>query len=107
MPRIITVLVLTLIATVAVAQQPAKEAEKIVATVNGEVITKAKLDMLYANMNSQMRAQYDRAGGKMAFLDNYVAKRLLLQEAAKSGFDQRPEVQAAAEAAKESALFDR
>jgi peptidyl-prolyl cis-trans isomerase C len=107
MQRIITGFILATMATVAVAQQPAKDSDRIAATINGEVITKAKLDMLYMNMNSQMRSQYERAGGKMAFLDNYIGKRLLLQEALKSGFEQRADVKAAADAARESALFDR
>jgi peptidyl-prolyl cis-trans isomerase C len=106
MSRIMTVLVLTALATFAIAQQPATD-DPIVATINGEVITRSKLDMLYMNMNGQMRAQYDAAGGKMAFLDNYIAKRLMLQEAAKSAFEKRPSVQAAIDTAKESAVFDR
>jgi peptidyl-prolyl cis-trans isomerase C len=81
--------------------------QKIVAVINGETITKAKLDSLYNNMGAQMRAQYEKSGGKLAFLDNYVAKRLLLQEALKSGFDKRPDVQAAVEAARDSAIFDQ
>ena len=103
-----SVLALCLLFTLtAIAQQPADEAQKIVATVNGEVITKGKLDALYSQMNAQMRAQYDRAGGKKAFLDNYIAKRLMVQEALKKGFDQKPDVKAAIEAARESAIFDR
>ena len=81
--------------------------QKIVAVINGEVITRAKLDLLYGNMPAPMRSQYEKSGGKMAFLDNYVAKCLLIQEAIKSGFDKRPDVQATLEAARESALFDR
>lgn len=94
-------------ATTAPAPAATPDDQKIVAVVNGELITRAKLDALYNGMTAQMRAQYDRSGGKMAFLDNYVAKRLLIQEALKSGFDKRPEVQGAMEAAKEAALFDR
>jgi parvulin-like peptidyl-prolyl isomerase len=91
------------------AAQPAKqdEGQKIVAVVNGETITKAKLDTLYENLGAQMRAQYDQTGGKRALLDVYIAKRLLLQEAIKTGFDKRPDVLLDIEAAKESALFDR
>lgn len=92
------------------AQQPlvaGAAAGKTVAVVDGEVITASRLDALYANMPAQTRAQYDKAGGKKVFLENYVSKRLLLQEAVKNGFDQRPEVRAALEAARESALFDR
>jgi peptidyl-prolyl cis-trans isomerase C len=100
---------LCITATAAVAQQPApaEPQAKTAAVVNGEIITAEKLDTLYNNLAPQMRAQYDKSGGKKAFLDNYVAKRLLIQEAIKSGFDQRPEVKQALEAARESALFDR
>lgn len=95
-------------------QQPAAPAaaqedpgQKIVAVVNGERITRAKLDALYERLGAQMRSQYESTGGKMAFLQNYIGKRLMLQEAVKSGFDKRSDVQLDVEAAKESALFDR
>lgn len=90
------------------AQQPAPAADpKIVAIINGEVITQERLDHLYNRMNPQMRAQYDQAGGKPAFLENYLRKRLVVQEAIKSGFDKRSEIQIDVEAAKESAIFER
>jgi peptidyl-prolyl cis-trans isomerase C len=105
---------LLLAATPLLAQQaqpaaaaPAKPAQKIVATVNGEVITKEQFDQLWNRLGAQMRAQYEKNGGKAAFLDNYVKKRLLVQEAIKSGFDQRADVRADMEASKESVLFDR
>jgi peptidyl-prolyl cis-trans isomerase C len=104
------ILILVLAASLPlVAQQPAspKPEDKVVAMINGEVITQSQLDNLYDSLNLQMRQQYERAGGKAAFLDNYTRKRLLLQEALKQGFDKRPDVQQAVEAAKESALFDR
>ncbi|HEX3583606.1 MAG TPA: peptidylprolyl isomerase [Thermoanaerobaculia bacterium] len=109
MKRLATLLLVAGAALPLVAQQPAppKPQDKIVAQINGEVITQSQLDMLYDSLNLQVRQQYERAGGKAAFLDNYARKRLLLQEALKSGFDKRPEVQEAVDAAKESALFDR
>ncbi|HEX7150169.1 MAG TPA: peptidyl-prolyl cis-trans isomerase [Thermoanaerobaculia bacterium] len=79
----------------------------IVATVNGEVITQQQLDSLWENAGAKMRMQYEKAGGKAAFLDNYIGKRLIVQEALKQSFESRPEVQAQIEAARESALFDR
>jgi len=85
----------------------ATDAQKAVAVINGETITVERLDRMYANLNSQMRKQYDDNGGKGAFLENYIRKRLLIQEAYKSGFDQKPEVKAALESARESTLFDR
>ncbi len=105
---------LALVASAAFAQQtpaPASAAaaggKKIVAVVNGETVTRQTLDDLYDSMNPGMRAQYDAHGGKAAFLENYVQKRLVLQEAAKSGFDKKHDVQVAMEAARDSALFDR
>ena len=80
---------------------------KIVAVVNGETITAAKLDQLWTRAGAQMRQQYEKTGGKVGFLDNYLRKRLLVQEAIKNGFDKRPDVQADMQAAAEGALFDR
>jgi peptidyl-prolyl cis-trans isomerase C len=85
----------------------ADDAKRPVAVVNGETITVEKLNRMYANLNTQMRTNYDQNGGKGAFLENYIRKRLLLQEAFKTGFDKKPEVVATVESARESALFDR
>lgn len=85
----------------------ANDAKKAVAVVNGETITVEKLDRMYNNLNTQMRMNYDANGGKGAFLENYLRKRLIIQEAFKSGFDKQPDVAAAVESARESALFDR
>jgi peptidyl-prolyl cis-trans isomerase C len=94
------------------AQQPAAAAsvdpqKKVVASINGEVITLEKLNQLYDRLGTQMRDQYEQNGGKTVFLQNYIGKRLLVQEALKSGFDKRPDVQADMEASRESTLFDR
>ena len=96
---------LLLVALPAVAQQ--NEAQKPAAVVNGETISAQKLDQLYARLSTPMREQYEKVGGKSAFLENYLRKRLLIQEALKSGFDKRPDVQADMEASRESTLFDR
>lgn len=89
------------------AAAPAGDPQKIVAVINGEVVTQAKLDSLYNSMSARTRAQFDKSGGKLAFLDSYVNKRLLIQEALKSGFDKKADVQTWVEAAKDSALFDK
>jgi peptidyl-prolyl cis-trans isomerase C len=109
MKSVLVMFVLVLIALPLVAQKTAapSDGEKVVATVNGEVITKAKLDQLWNGMASRIRMQYERSGrGKAGFLDNYVRKQLLIQEATASGFATRPETQAELEAQRESALFD-
>ena len=84
-----------------------KPGDAIVATVNGETITRAKLDQLWERAGTRARTQYEKnGGGKMGFLDNYIKKRLLLQEAYKKSFQDQAYVKAELEAARESALFD-
>ncbi|HEX7832520.1 MAG TPA: peptidylprolyl isomerase [Thermoanaerobaculia bacterium] len=81
--------------------------KQIVALVNGESITREKLDGLWERMSPKMKLQYERnGGGKMGFLDNYIRKVLMLQEARKNGFDAKPGVIAEMQSASESALFD-
>ncbi len=96
-----------LFAEQAAAPAIAPSEQKIVATINGEIITKDKLDQLWNRIGSQMRMQYQKNGGKSALLDNYMRKRLLIQEAMKRGFDKRPDIQADMDASKDSVLFDR
>jgi peptidyl-prolyl cis-trans isomerase C len=97
----------------AAQEQPAASAPAVsaadrpVAILNGETITAGKLDSMYGRLSPAMREQYNSTGGKAGFLENYLRKRLLVQEAIKSGFDKRADVQADMESAKESALFDR
>src|SRR5690242_21154116 len=97
MKRLIVLLPVAALAIPLLAQQQqpapaAAAAPKQVAIVNGEVVTADKLDQMWNNMGVQMRDQYEKAGGKSAFLENYLRKRLVIQEAIKSGFDKRPDV---------------
>jgi peptidyl-prolyl cis-trans isomerase C len=96
------------------AQQPAAPSAKaapagdaVVANINGETITKAKLDQLWERAGTRARDQYEKnGGGKLGFLENYIKKRLVLQEAYKKNFQDQAYVKAELEAARESALFD-
>jgi peptidyl-prolyl cis-trans isomerase C len=106
MPRILPAAVLFLVLPLSAQTPPAPE-QKPVAVVNGQTITVQQLDQLYERLGAQMRGQYEKAGGKAAFLENYLRKRLLIQEAIKTGFDKRPDVQADMQASKEATLFDR
>lgn len=99
---------LLLAATPLFAQRITDDAgKKAVAVVGGETITAEKLDWMYNHLPEETRTQYAASGGKGALLDNYIRKVLVLQQAKKSGFDKRPDVQADIEAAKEATLFDR
>jgi len=110
MKRLLITAVLIASAASALAQTSASEtsgSDKVVAIVNGERITSARLDQLWNRLPEKMRANYLKSGGgKLGFLQNYLGKRLLVQNAVRNGFDKLPEVQAELEATKESALFD-
>jgi parvulin-like peptidyl-prolyl isomerase len=103
------VLAIAALAMPLAAQQPkpAPAPQKQVAIVNGEIITADRFEQMWNNMGAPMRDQYEKAGGRSAFLENYLRKRLVIQEAIKSGFDKRPDVRVDMEAGAESALFDR
>jgi peptidyl-prolyl cis-trans isomerase C len=85
---------------------PTAPGDKIVAVINGETITAARLDQLWNRIPPKTRDQYKTNGGKGAYLNNYIGKRLVVQEALKHGFDKKPEVLADVAIAQETALFD-
>ena len=97
-----TLVALPLAAQAPAAAQAQDPGRKVVAVINGETITRAKLDQLWERAGTQMRSQYEKNGGKGAFLENYIGKRLMIQEALKTNFDKRPEVVAEVDAARES-----
>jgi len=113
MKRMLLLSIAALALPLAAQQTPAPAAAKPVpapkqaAIVNGEVITVDRIDQMWNNMSVGFRDQYEASGGKQAFLENYLRKRLVIQEAIKSGFDKRPDVITDMDAARESALFDR
>jgi parvulin-like peptidyl-prolyl isomerase len=87
----------------AAAADPAKI---VVATVNGQPISRERLDLLWNSIPEEIRAQYTtNAGGKRGFLDNYIRKRLVVQEAVQLGFA-KGAVPAEIDPEKEAALFD-
>lgn len=97
-------LVCLLLAAAPLAAQQSES--KTVASVNGQTVTAAMLDRMWDRMGSEMRGQYEKAGGKSAFLNNYINKMLIVQEAMKLGFDKKPEVQMDIASAKDAAIFD-
>lgn len=84
----------------------AQETPEVVATINGEVLTKKAFDQMWNSLPSDMQKSYMASGGKIQFLDNYIRKRLLIQEALKEDFQEREDVKFLVNQAMESALFD-
>ncbi|MGK2859389.1 MAG: peptidylprolyl isomerase [Thermoanaerobaculia bacterium] len=104
---ILTVVLATLTATSALAQGANPAEEKIAARVNGEVITAAQLDYLWNALPTEARQNYELAGGgKIGFLDNYIDRRLIVQEAIKEKFDKRQDVQYELERTRERVLIN-
>lgn len=102
-----TLLALAL-ATVAAAPLFAQtDGDKLIARVNGREITNRDLEAIWGRLSDQMQAQYGKAGGKKAFLENYVAKKLVVQDAIRSGFAAKIGAPDELDVAAESALFDR
>ena len=64
----------------------ASDGYKLVARVNGREITNADLDTSVGPRARRSCRRSTRSGGKKAFLENYVAKKLVVQDAVKSGF---------------------
>src|SRR5260221_7223472 len=91
-----------------VAKPPAPSApgDKIVAVINGETVPAARLDQLWNRIPPKTRDQYKTNGGKGAHLNNYIGKRLVVQEALQRGVDKKPEGLADVALAPETALFD-
>jgi len=85
----------------------ASDGHKLIARVNGREITNADLDALWERVPAELQAQYQKNGGKKAFLQNYVAKKLIVQDAVKSGFAAKIGAPEDLDAAGESMLFDR
>jgi peptidyl-prolyl cis-trans isomerase C len=81
--------------------------DKLVARVNGKEITNRDLDVQWKRISPQMQEQYLKRGGKRVFLDNYISKYLLVQEAVRSGFAAKADAPAQLDPAAESALFDK
>lgn len=99
-------LALALLLVVSVVSPVAAQEGDVVATVNGEPITAARLNELWDSLSEEMATRYEAVGGKLTLLNNYIRKRLLLQDAARSGFEGAV---AGKELplAEESALFNR
>ncbi len=85
----------------------AADEHKLIARVNGREITNADLAAVWDRVPADLQKQYEKNGGKLAFLKNYVAKKLIVQDAIKSGFAAKIGAPEDLDAAGESQLFDR
>ena len=81
--------------------------DKLVARVNGKELTNRDLDAQWGRISPKLQEQYLQSGGKKVFLDNYISKYLLVQEAIRSGFAAQAGAPAELDPVAEAALFDK
>lgn len=105
MKRTLLALALAAVATPLLAQS---DADKLIARVNGTEITNRDLNQIWDRLTPEVQKQYEKVGGKKAFLDNYVSKKVIVQEAIRSGFAEKAGlVVDELDAQTEAQLFDR
>lgn len=81
--------------------------DKLVARVNGKELTNRDLDAQWKRVAPQLQEQYLKSGGKRVFLDNYISKYLIVQEAIRSGYAAKLGAPEELDPVAEAALFDK
>jgi parvulin-like peptidyl-prolyl isomerase len=104
MKRTLLALALAAVALPVLAQS---DDDKLVARVNGKEFTNRDLDTQWKRVPAKVQEQYLASGGKRLFLDNYISKYLLIQEAVRSGFAAKIGAPAELDTTAEAALFDK
>ena len=95
------------IAAPAAFGQTAEKEQPLAATVNGEKITMAELNAAWNGLPNEVREGYERNGGKLMYVDSYVRRKLIVQEAIKQNLLADPEVQARLQLARDEVLFEQ
>ena len=65
----------------------ASDESPVLAVVNGKPITQSEFDVRWAELPESRQVRYQREGGKKKFLEDMIARELLLQEARRLGLD--------------------
>ncbi|MSR24472.1 MAG: hypothetical protein EXR96_05215 [Nitrospiraceae bacterium] len=84
----------------------ASDESPVLAVVNGKPITQSEFDVRWAELPESRQVRYQRKGGKKKFLEDMIARELLLQEARRLGLDQTTEVRERAQRFQEQLALD-
>lgn len=103
MKKILLAAASSLFALAAMAQSEAP----LAAILNGEKITVAELEAAWDALPSELRESYDRSGGKLGYLETYLRRKLIVQEAIKNNLQNEPSVAAELRRMRDEVLFDR
>ncbi|HEX9742090.1 MAG TPA: peptidylprolyl isomerase [Nitrospiraceae bacterium] len=86
--------------------QASSDESHVVAMVNGTPITQSEFDVRWAELPESRQARYQREGGKKKFLEDMIARELLLQEARRLGLDQTTEIREKVQRFREQLALD-
>src|SRR3989338_4958409 len=86
--------------------QASSDESPVLAVVNGKPITQSEFDVRWAELPESRQGRYQREGGKKKFLEDMIARELLLQEARRLGLDQTTEVRERAQRFQEQLVLD-
>jgi hypothetical protein len=89
----------------AAAAAAAAPAEEVVAEVGSWRLTRALLDGYFEALPPPRRAGYERSGGKAAFLNDLIEEKLVVAEAERRGYLDRPVLRARAELSRDAVLY--
>jgi len=84
----------------------ASDESPVLAVVNGKPITQSEFDVRWAELPESRQGRYQREGGKKKFLEDMIARELLLQEARRLGLDQTMAVREKAQRFQEQLALD-
>jgi peptidyl-prolyl cis-trans isomerase C len=84
---------------------PAQDSSVLV-VVNGRPITEGEFEFRWSELPESVRARYEHEGGKRKFLEDMIARELLLHEARRLGLDKEPDFRERTERYKEQLLLD-
>ena len=86
--------------------QASSDEPRVVAMVNSTPITQSEFDVRWAELPESRQARYQREGGKKKFLEDMIARELLLQEARRMGLDQTTAVREKVQRFQEQLVLD-
>lgn len=85
---------------------PAARDTQVLAIVNGRPITVSEFDFRWSELPERTRERYEQEGGKHQFLEELIARELLMQEARRLGLHRSPAVQVRTQRFKEQMLLE-
>ncbi len=86
--------------------RPPSQESPVLAIVNGRPIQLNEFEYRWTELSETTRARYESEGGKRKFLDDLIARELLMQEARKLGLQKSPRIRQQTQRYQERLLLD-